>query len=94
MHDAERHAARMTVQAGAGALISMTAGACDDIVLCWQPRQPGEHPADANSDNLMVRPTSIHTCSQTSRRRQRVAARAARRDSDSMHTQITALRQS
>ena len=56
-HDAERHTARMTVQAGAGALISMTAGACDDIVLCWQPRQPGEHPADANSDNLMVRLT-------------------------------------
>ncbi len=54
-HDADRHAARMAVQAGAGALISLTAGACDDIVMCSRPRLPGEHPADADGDSLLVR---------------------------------------
>ena len=53
-HDTERHAARMAVQAGAGALISLTAGACDDIVMCSRPRLPGEHPADSNGDSLLV----------------------------------------
>ena len=54
-HDAERHAARMAVQAGAGALISLTAGACDDIVMCSRPRLPGEHPSGAAGNSLLVR---------------------------------------
>ena len=58
-HDAERHSARLTVQAGAGALISLTGGACDDIVLCCQPRLSGEHPSDADINNLMVRSSGV-----------------------------------
>lgn len=38
-YDAERAAGRMAVQAAAGALISITGQACNDIVMCAAPRE-------------------------------------------------------
>ena len=51
--DAERHAARMAVQAAAGALMSLTAGICDDIVMSSHTRLPGDN-VD-NDDGISTR---------------------------------------
>ena len=38
-YDAEKSAARMAVQAAAGALMNVTGNTCNDIVMCSQPRE-------------------------------------------------------
>lgn len=38
-YDAEKSAARMAVQAAAGALMNVTGHTCNDIVMCSQPRE-------------------------------------------------------
>ena len=48
-YDAERAAGRMAVQAAAGALISITGQACNDIVMCAAPRE--------GDDTLQVGPS-------------------------------------
>lgn len=51
--------ARLAVQAAAGALLSLTGGACDDIVMCALPRD-WEHPQGSqHADVLQVTPALI-----------------------------------
>lgn len=38
-YDAEKSAARMAVQAAAGALMNVTGNTCNDIVMCSQARE-------------------------------------------------------
>lgn len=45
----------MAVQAAAGALMSLTAGVCDDIVMSSHQRQPGDTADDDDGISTRVR---------------------------------------
>ena len=60
-YDIEKSAARMAVQAAAGALMSVTGHTCNDIVMCSQPRE-WDDMLEVHSLVLIGKPLWRHEC--------------------------------